>query len=207
VQPHVSPPRNNKTLALVAGGLVLFLVVVVLARMGGMSKNPSAPEQATQVASPSSVVSEQGVTFRAADLEWQKQPAPNEMNWASAKSYCQGLALAGGGWRLPSKDELLALYATKASGTASFPGMDVGFYWSSSAVSGSSGYAWIVGFFGSSTTSSWATSTAFAVFAEDGPFRLFDSLTFCWVLFTPGVPLVSGQRCLDRSPEGAREAR
>ena len=84
--------------------------------------------------------------FRAAGLVWQKQPAPNEMNWESAKSYCQGLALAGGGWRLPSKDELLALYATKASGTASFPGMDGGGYWSSSAVSGSSGYAWGVPF-------------------------------------------------------------
>ena len=85
--------------------------------------------------------------FRAAGLVWQKQPAPNEMNWESAKSYCQGLALAGGGWRLPSKDELLALYATKASGTASFPGMNYGRYWSSSAVSGSSGNAWYVNFY------------------------------------------------------------
>ena len=54
--------------------------------------------------------------------------------------------IAGGGWRLPSQDELLALYATKSSGTASFPGMDTGWYWSSSAVSGSSGDAWIVNF-------------------------------------------------------------
>jgi hypothetical protein len=86
-------------------------------------------------------------TFRAAGLEWQTQPADREMTWESAKAYAQGLALDGGGWRLPTKDELLALYATKSFGTAAFPGMDSGVYWSSSAVAGLSGGAWDV-FFG-----------------------------------------------------------
>jgi serine/threonine-protein kinase len=92
-----------------------------------------------------------GVTFRAAGLEWQTQPANREMTWKSAKAYAQELALAGGGWRLPTKDELQALYATKSSGTAAFPGMDSGWYWSSSAVSGSSGFAWYV-YFGNGYT-------------------------------------------------------
>ncbi|MEI7895127.1 MAG: DUF1566 domain-containing protein, partial [Myxococcales bacterium] len=83
----------------------------------------------------------------AANLVWQKEPAPNEMNWESAKSYCQGLTLAGGGWRLPTKEELLALYATR-----SLP-MNHDWYWSSSAVAGSSGYAWFVSFSSGNTYS------------------------------------------------------
>jgi hypothetical protein len=108
---------------------------------------PPPPRPPVPAVVPTPVVSDPGASFRAANLVWQKEPAPNQMNWESAKSYCQGLTLAGGGWRLPSKDELLALYATKSSGTASFPGMDAGYYWSSSAVSGSSGYAWGVDFY------------------------------------------------------------
>ena len=95
--------------------------------------------------------SDPGVTFRAAGLEWQTQPADREMTWESAKAYAEELALAGGGWRLHTKDELQSLYATKSSGTASFPGMDAGGYWSSSAVAGSSGYAWDVSFYGGYT--------------------------------------------------------
>jgi hypothetical protein len=74
------------------------------------------------------------------------------MNWESAKTYCNGLTLAGGGWKLPTKEELLALYATKSSGTSGFPGMDGGIYWSSSAVSGSSGNAWFVNFYYGNTS-------------------------------------------------------
>ena len=133
---------------------VLLAAVVGAVQCGGAERTsvtPSTPRSLDFAPEPDGR-KEPRASFRAADLEWQKQPAPNEMNWASAKSYCQGLALAGGGWRLPSKDELLALYATKASGTASFPGMDVGFYWSSSAVSGSSGFAWLVNFYSGNTS-------------------------------------------------------
>ena len=37
--------------------------------------------------------------------EWQVAP-PGYKNWTSAKTYCQGLSLDGGGWRLPSIGEL-----------------------------------------------------------------------------------------------------
>ncbi len=84
--------------------------------------------------------------FRAAGLVWQKQPAPDEMNWESAKSYCQGLTLAGSDWRLPTNDELLALHKAKLSGTVAFPGMDTGWYWSSSSLPGPPGGGWPVGF-------------------------------------------------------------
>jgi formylglycine-generating enzyme required for sulfatase activity len=132
---------------------VLLAAVVGAVQCGGAERTsvtPSTPRSLDFAPEPDGR-KEPRASFRAADLEWQKQPAPNEMNWEDAKSYCQGLALAGGGWRLPSKDELLALYATKSSGTASFPGMDAGGYWSSSAVAGSSGYAWDVSFYGGYT--------------------------------------------------------
>ena len=51
-------------------------------------------------------------TFGAAGLVWQANPSQVAMSWADAKAYCAKLDLAGGGWRLPTKEELLALYAT-----------------------------------------------------------------------------------------------
>jgi hypothetical protein len=66
----------------------------------------------------------EGDAFEAAGLAWQREPAAEPMSHQRAMDYCEGLALAGGGWRLPWRSELLALYQTKSSGTASFPGMD-----------------------------------------------------------------------------------
>jgi hypothetical protein len=76
-------------------------------------------------------------------LEWQKQPAPNKMDWEDAKAYC-----ASKRWRLPTKDELLSLYNKKTQGGDRFPGMNVDFYWSSSPVAGYAAAAWDVGFDG-----------------------------------------------------------
>jgi uncharacterized caspase-like protein len=81
-------------------------------------------------------------TFQAAGHEWQTKPADQRMSWEDAKSYCAG---QGGGWRLPDKDELKALYDAKESSAeiAGKPGMD-DFYWSSTP--GEHGLAWNVGF-------------------------------------------------------------
>ncbi len=104
---------------------------------------------ATNVSVASAEASSNGETFRAAGLEWQMQPAPNVMNWEDAKSYCANLSLAGGGWRLPTKDELLALYNAKTSSAeiAAYPHMNW-WYWSSSPSPGGSSGAWIVVFYG-----------------------------------------------------------
>ena len=87
-------------------------------------------------------------TFRqpSTGLVWQKEPADRLMNWDEAMSYCATLSLAGGGWRLPTKDELLALDNAKSSVDAWVPGMYGRVYWSSSSVAGSSGNAWPVNF-------------------------------------------------------------
>jgi peptidoglycan hydrolase-like protein with peptidoglycan-binding domain len=79
-------------------------------------------------------------SFRAGRLEWQLERAPRVMTWEEAKVYCANLAAEGGGWRLPSSEELESLYAAKSS----IPGMDsyfgavsslgMGRYWSASAI-------------------------------------------------------------------------
>ena len=64
---------------------------------------------------------------------------PSTMNWDDAMSACQNL---GNGWRLPNKDELLAMYEQlHKQGKGNFKEV---FYWSSSQ--DNSGYAWYVYF-------------------------------------------------------------
>ena len=86
----------------------------------------------TNIGSSRPRVSATAVTFKAAGHEWQTEPAPQNLNWESAKSYCAGLA--GGGWRLPDKDELKALYDAKSTlaGNTFIKGLNGGWYWSSS---------------------------------------------------------------------------
>jgi hypothetical protein len=45
-------------------------------------------------------------TDSSSGLTWQVTPFANTMDWADATSYCQNLALDGGGWRLPTISEL-----------------------------------------------------------------------------------------------------
>lgn len=45
----------------------------------------------------------------ATNLAWQHEPPPERFAWEPAKAYCQSLALDGGGWRLPSRPELLTV--------------------------------------------------------------------------------------------------
>ena len=48
-------------------------------------------------------------------LHWQRQAASVEYNLMNGTTFCQGLALPGAGWRLPSKAELMSLIATASS--------------------------------------------------------------------------------------------
>ena len=75
-------------------------------------------------------------------LEWQVQPAIQEMNWSDAKAYAEKLDLAGGGWRLPTREELL-MVVKSAEALRSLPISE--WYWSSSQVEDYND-AWIVYF-------------------------------------------------------------
>ncbi len=89
-------------------------------------------------------------------LQWQDDYSSNAGNiksatWTAAIDYCEDLGLAGGGWRLPNKKELLSL----VDYTRFIPSIDVIFnhtttsdyYWSSTTYAGDTDRAWYVGFY------------------------------------------------------------
>ncbi len=41
---------------------------------------------------------------------WATQDNGSDINWYSAKSYCEGYSKGGGGWRMPTQNELVGLY-------------------------------------------------------------------------------------------------
>jgi len=50
------------------------------------------------------------VTDTVAGLDWERAPSAVWTNWIDANTYVDNLALAGGGWRLPTIAELFGLY-------------------------------------------------------------------------------------------------
>jgi hypothetical protein len=71
-------------------------------------------------------------TFQAAGLEWQQVPSAEPMDQPASLKYCEKLALADSVWRLPSDEELKALYESRASrkDVSNVPGIGSGTYWS-----------------------------------------------------------------------------
>ena len=103
------------------------------------------------------------VTDNMTKLVWQ-QHVVSGGTWVQAKSYCAGLALAGGGWRVPSVKELMTLvdfnHNPNVAGAAidetvfPLPSPATEPYWSSSLVSNDSTSAWGVEF--SLGTTTWS---------------------------------------------------
>jgi hypothetical protein len=88
-------------------------------------------------------------------LVWQREVSGDTYAWADANGYCSSLSLAGGGWRLPSRIELVSLVDfTKAApgptiDTIAFPNTPAEQFWSSSMVAVTAGgmsFAWYVYF-------------------------------------------------------------
>jgi hypothetical protein len=84
-------------------------------------------------------------------LTWQRDVPASTYTWDQAKTYCASLSLAGTGWRLPSRIELVSLVDftryNPAIDTTAFPNTPSVWFWTSSAVAGSSGGAWYVAFY------------------------------------------------------------
>jgi hypothetical protein len=72
------------------------------------------------------------VTDTMTGLMWTKNANLfGELNWYDAMSRCESFSISGiGGWRLPSKDELVALYHAIQGGHP-FTGLNRLGYWSS----------------------------------------------------------------------------
>jgi hypothetical protein len=96
-------------------------------------------------------------------LVWQRDVPEDSYSWEEAKDYCSSLPLAGGGWRLPSRIELVSLVDfTKAApgptiDTAAFPNTPAEVFWSSSLVAATAAgtsFAWYV-YFSSGATADY----------------------------------------------------
>ncbi len=55
-------------------------------------------------------------------LQWAQRDNGQNINWNNARSYCSNLSTSGGGWRLPSMDELEGIYDATATLTTSCGG-------------------------------------------------------------------------------------
>jgi formylglycine-generating enzyme required for sulfatase activity len=89
-------------------------------------------------------------------LMWQRQSAPEQLDWEGAKQYCGCLSLAGyADWRLPSRIELVSLVDYRRQEPSidvdAFPDTPSTWYWSSSSVVGESLVAWYLSFMDGNT--------------------------------------------------------
>ncbi|WP_052507289.1 DUF1566 domain-containing protein [Desulfonatronovibrio magnus] len=85
------------------------------------------------------------VTDTVTGLMWTKDANPvGWLNWDDAWRGCSSFSISGiGGWRLPSRDELSAIYHAIQSGHP-FTGVQSYGYWSSTAYAGRRDGAWAV---------------------------------------------------------------
>ncbi len=82
-------------------------------------------------------------------LTWQRAVPLAALAWADAKTYCQKLNLAGGGWRLPLVSELTGIVdrqETPPIDPVAFPSTPEDEFWSASPVQGDAYTAWSVVF-------------------------------------------------------------
>jgi hypothetical protein len=137
---------STKWIALRTPALVVFLVAIVVL---------VCPVPRSRAQTPPDALKDNGngtVTDTKTGLTWQKDDTGKTMGWNDAISYCRGLTLAKYlNWRLPSDDELNALWhnagAVNEIKTKYFPGMKPSPYWSSSVIGGTSGVmVWAVDF-------------------------------------------------------------
>lgn len=85
-------------------------------------------------------------------LVWQQAVDANTYTFDEAKAYCKGLALAGGGFRAPTRIELISLVDFTRLGpaidTTAFPATPSERFWSSTQYAYGSDFGWEVSFGG-----------------------------------------------------------
>jgi len=83
-------------------------------------------------------------------LTWQREVPPGGYTHKKALAYAASLKLGGGGWRLPTVEELASIvdYTRRnpAIDEEAFPNTPSEWFWSSTTLAGGSSSAWLVGF-------------------------------------------------------------
>lgn len=90
------------------------------------------------------------VRDQVTNLAWEQPASSKAITFEEASSYCDGLSLAGGGFRLPSRIELTSLLnleqTVPALDHAAFPDSISDKLWTSSAFAGGANQRWLVNF-------------------------------------------------------------
>jgi hypothetical protein len=108
------------------------------------------------------------VADKVTNLKWQQAIDGAAFGWADAQALCSGLTLAGGGWRLPTRIELLSIVdftnPNPLIDLRAFPGTPQARFWTSSPVADEPSNAWAVDFaFGNGLVYSAPTTAAYRV--------------------------------------------
>jgi hypothetical protein len=95
--------------------------------------------------------SKDGAVFdKSTKLTWKVEISSTPVGWAAARDYCHELELGGGGWRLPSVNELQTLIDETANDPAidlqAFPGTPSDYFWTSSILPHFESFVWTVYF-------------------------------------------------------------
>ncbi|OGG99118.1 MAG: hypothetical protein A2600_04915 [Candidatus Lambdaproteobacteria bacterium RIFOXYD1_FULL_56_27] len=106
------------------------------------------------------------VTDNVTGLVWQKASTGTSYTWANALTYCSGntAALAGTGWRLPTKMELSWIVRNEGAAptiNTTFTGTVSGNYWSSTTYALNSTFAWVVYFYSGDVDGSGKSSGSY----------------------------------------------
>ncbi len=135
------------TICVLLGSLI---VVVVLAGTNSRGRSLTEFAPALTTSGPYRIDAAAGTVLDSrTGLTWQRITDGGSYSWERAKSYCHGLALASGGWRLPSKEELELLVEIGKRPTidqVTFPDTPPKWFWTSTLLQGSR-LAWYVNFF------------------------------------------------------------
>jgi Protein of unknown function (DUF1566) len=103
-------------------------------------------------ATPRYTIKDGFVSDENTQLMWEQPLQTSTFGLTQAAEYCKALAIDGGGWRLPSVNELVSLIdesrAKPAIDADAFPSTPVDFFWTSSPVTGFASYGWTISFEG-----------------------------------------------------------
>ena len=135
---------ERRRLQLPVAVAVVIVIVIVFVFGGAWS---SAPGHAAAPAGRYAIGG--GVVYDTkTKLSWQQVVPPGMYAQADAAGYCAKLGLAGATWRLPTMREILTIVdltippPKAAIDPAAFPDTPPGFFWSSTAYSGTPGLGW-----------------------------------------------------------------
>jgi len=92
------------------------------------------------------------ITDNVTGLSWQKQDDATTRTWDAANTYCAGLSLAGTGWRVPTRRELMSIvdygkYSPAINSTYFTSTRGDYYYWSSTTYARNTASAWLVDFY------------------------------------------------------------